>query len=119
MASLPAGSNGPATLIEANQATDQVVYGALPSASTLLADQSSGLIAPTALVTADLGGNGLPDLIFANGGGDNVLVYPGLPGWWFGTRAERRARLLHGDESGRDHCRRRQWRRSTRPDRRE
>ncbi len=84
LASLPAGSNGPATLIEANQATDQVVYGASPSASTLLADQSSGLIAPTALVTADLGGNGLPDLIFANGGGDNVLVYPGLPGGGFG-----------------------------------
>ena len=33
---------------------------------------------------ADLNGNGIPDLIVANSGGNNVLVYPGLGNGQFG-----------------------------------
>jgi FG-GAP-like repeat/FG-GAP repeat len=78
-------ANGPATLIKADQALDQVVVqnGAV-SAATILADRSTGLIAPSAVVTADLNGDGIPDLIFANSGGDDVFVYPGLPGGGYG-----------------------------------
>ena len=34
---------------------------------------------------ADLSGDGIPDLIVANSGGNNVLVYPGLPNGQFGS----------------------------------
>jgi hypothetical protein len=37
------------------------------------------------VLTADLNGDEIPDLIVADGGGNRVLVYPGLPGGGFGT----------------------------------
>ena len=45
---------------------------------------SSGLLAPGAVVLADLNGDGIPDLIVANSGSNNVLVYPGLGNGQFG-----------------------------------
>src|SRR5262249_33065310 len=59
-----------------------VDYG--QGASTVLGDRSSGLIAPGAVKLADLNGDGLPELIVANSGSNNVLVYPGLDGGQFG-----------------------------------
>ena len=50
----------------------------------MVADRSSGLLAPGAVVLADLNGDGIPDLIVANSGGNNVLVYPGLGNGQFG-----------------------------------
>ncbi len=50
----------------------------------MLANRASGLLVPGAPVLADLSGNGLPDLIVPNTGGNSVLVYPGLPGGGFG-----------------------------------
>ena len=47
-------------------------------------DRSSGLLAPGAVAVADLNGDGIPDLIVANSGGNNVLVYPGLGNGQFG-----------------------------------
>src|SRR5262249_19210259 len=45
---------------------------------------SRGWLAPGELVTADLNKDGLPDLIVVNTGGNNIFVYPGLPGGGFG-----------------------------------
>ena len=78
------GSSTP-TFIFADQARDRVVVQTGPQAQpTVLGDRSSGLLAPSAPVLADLNGDGIPDLIVANTGGNNVLVYPGLPGGGFG-----------------------------------
>ena len=51
---------------------------------TVLGDRSSGLLAPGAVKLADLNGDGIPDLIVANSGSNNVLVYPGLGDGQFG-----------------------------------
>ena len=42
------------------------------------------MLAPGAVLLADLNGDGIPDLIVANSGGNNVLVYPGLGNGQFG-----------------------------------
>ena len=42
------------------------------------------MLAPGAVAVADLNGDGNPDLIVANSGGNNVLVYPGLGNGQFG-----------------------------------
>ena len=75
------GSND---VIYADQGLDRVVvdYGA--GQSTVLADQSSGLLQPGAVKLADLNGDGIPDLIVANSGGNDVLIYPGLGHGQFG-----------------------------------
>ena len=52
----------------------------------------TGLLAPGAVALADLNGDGIPDLIVANSGGNNVLVYPGLGNGQFGPRARTAAR---------------------------
>ena len=50
----------------------------------MLGDQATGLLSPGAVKLADLTGNGIPDLIVANSGSNNVLVYPGLGNGQFG-----------------------------------
>ena len=50
----------------------------------MLADQSTGLLDPGAVALADLNGDGIPDLIVANSGSNNVLIYPGLGNGQFG-----------------------------------
>ncbi|MFI5454651.1 MAG: FG-GAP-like repeat-containing protein [Isosphaerales bacterium] len=76
--------NGSKDIIYADQGLDRVVvdYGA--GSSTVLADQSSGLLDPGAVKLADLNGDGIPDLIVANSGSNNVLIYPGLGNGQFG-----------------------------------
>ena len=70
-------------VIYADQGLDQVVVAYGVSQSTVLADRSTGLLDPGAVTLADLG-NGFPDLIVANSGGNNVLIYPGLGNGQFG-----------------------------------
>ena len=48
------------------------------SGATTLADIASSLHDPGPPVFADLSGDGIPDLIYADGGGDDVRVYLGL-----------------------------------------
>ena len=76
--------NGSKDIIYADQGLDRVVvdYGA--GNSTVLANQSTGLLAPGAVALADLNGDGIPDLIVANSGSNNVLIYPGLGNGQFG-----------------------------------
>jgi hypothetical protein len=83
LAVLPNGSKTP-DFIFANQGLDRVVVDYSGGKSTTLADQTSGLLAPGAVVLADLNGDGMPDVIVANSGGNNVLVYPGLGNGRFG-----------------------------------
>ncbi len=76
--------NGSKDVIYADQGLDRVVvdYGA--SGSTVLDNQSTGLLDPGAVTLADLNGDGIPDLIVANSGSNNVLIYPGLGNGQFG-----------------------------------
>src|SRR5262249_48207644 len=75
---------GTKDIIYADQGLDRVVvdYGA--GNSSVLADQSTGLLQPGAVTLADLNGDGIPDLIVANSGSNNVLIYPGLGNRQFG-----------------------------------
>ena len=75
---------GSKDIIYADQGLDRVVvdYGA--GSSSVLANQSTGLLDPGAVKLADLNGDGIPDLIVANSGSNNVLIYPGLGHGQFG-----------------------------------
>jgi hypothetical protein len=74
-------SNGTPSFIFADQARDPVVVQTGPLAQrTVLADRTTGLLVPSAPVLADLNGDGIPVLIVANTGGNDVLVYPCLLG---------------------------------------
>ena len=77
--------NGQQDVIYADQTLDQVTvqYGAKGTPS-VIGDRSQGLLAPGAVTVADLNGDGIPDLIVANSGSNNVLIYPGLGNGQFG-----------------------------------
>ncbi|MGP0063055.1 MAG: FG-GAP repeat domain-containing protein [Isosphaeraceae bacterium] len=78
-------SDGNPTFIVADQSRDRVVVETGPhSQPTVLADRTSGLLVPGTPLVADLNGDGIPDLIVPNTGGNDVLVYPGLPGGGYG-----------------------------------
>jgi hypothetical protein len=83
LAVLPNGSATP-DFVFADQGLNQVVVDSSNGQSSVLANQTSGLLAPGAVVLADLNGDGIPDLIVANSGGNNVLVYRGLGNGQFG-----------------------------------
>ena len=77
--------NGSKDIIYADQGLDRVVvdYGA--GNSTVLANRSTGLLEPGAVQLAYLAGPDYPpDLIVANSGSNNVLIYPGLGNGQFG-----------------------------------
>ncbi len=80
--------NGSSDVIYADQGLDRVVvdYGA--GSSTVLANQSTGLLDPGAVKLADLNGDGIPDLIVANSGGNDLLIYPGLGNGQFGPAVD-------------------------------
>src|SRR5262249_14051817 len=74
-----AGPSGAATSILAEPGKNRVVM-TRDGAQSVLGDASSGLLAPSAVVLADLDGDGIPDLIVANSGSNNLLVRRGLHG---------------------------------------
>src|SRR5206468_3494806 len=59
-----------------------VQFGA---AESIVGDRSAGLLAPTAMHVQDLNDDGLADMIVANSGSNELLVYLGLGGGEFGT----------------------------------
>src|SRR5271157_2529027 len=83
LAVLPNGSPTP-DFIYADQGLDRVVVQYGSDQTIVLGDQATGLLSPGAVALADLNGNGIPDLIVANSGSNNVLVYPGLGNGQFG-----------------------------------
>jgi hypothetical protein len=78
------GGSTPAAFIFANQRTDQLIVQTVGGGTTVLGDASTGLITPGAVKLADLNNNGILDLIVANSGSNNVLVFPGLGNGTFG-----------------------------------
>ncbi len=74
----------PAAFVFADQLTDQLVVQTVGGGTTVLGDASTGLITPGAVALADLNNNGILDLIVANSGSNNVLIYPGLGNGEFG-----------------------------------
>ena len=79
----PSGTS-PAAFVFANQLTDQLLVQTVGGGTTVLGDASTGLITPGAVTLADLNNNGILDLIVANSGSNNVLIYPGLGNGEFG-----------------------------------
>src|SRR5262249_47733027 len=69
--------SAPAAFIYANQLTDQLVVRMVGGDTTVLGDAKSGLITPGAVTLADLNNDGILDLIVANSGSNNVLVFRG------------------------------------------
>ncbi len=81
--------NGALDFVYADQSLNQVtvVYGSPDQSSTnsqVIGNQATGILAPGAILLADMNGDGIPDLIVANSGANNVLVYPGLGNGQFG-----------------------------------
>ena len=81
--------NGVLDFVFADQSLNQVsvVYGSTSQNSTspqVIGNQTTGVLAPGAVLLADMNGDGIPDLVVANSGGNNVLVYPGLGNGQFG-----------------------------------
>ena len=81
--------NGVPDFVFADQSLNRVsvVYGTNgqnANSPAVIGNQTTGVLAPGAVMLADLNGDGIPDLIVANSGGNNVLVYPGLGNGQFG-----------------------------------
>ena len=67
-----------------DQLTDQLIVTTTGGVTSVLGDASTGLVTPGAVALADLNNNGILDLIVANSGSNNVLIYPGLGNGAFG-----------------------------------
>ena len=81
--------NGVPDFVFADQSLNRVsvVYGTTgqnANSPSVVGNQTTGVLAPGAVLLKDLNGDGIPDLIVANSGGNNVLVYPGLGNGQFG-----------------------------------
>jgi FG-GAP-like repeat len=81
--------NGVPDFVFADQSLNRVsvVYGTTSqeaNSPAVIGNQTTGVLAPGAILLKDLNSDGIPDLIVANSGGNNVLVYPGLGDGQFG-----------------------------------
>ena len=110
----------PAAFIFADQLTDQLVIQTVGGGTTVLGAASTPGSSPRARSTlADLNNNGILDLIVANSGSNNVLVYPGLGNGSFGQALNGGHGFFTGTNPVGNHCRRRERRRPARPDHRQ
>ena len=104
----PNGSS-PAAFIFTNQLTDQLLVQTVGGGISVLGDASTGLITPGAVTLADLNNNGFLDLIVANTGSNNILVYPGLGNGQFGPAMNDGHGFFTGTNPVSTHCRRLDW----------
>jgi hypothetical protein len=77
----------PEAFIYSDKLTDQLVVRTAAGVTTVLGDAQTGLVSPGAVALADLNNNGVLDLIVADSGSNNVLVYPGLGNGAFATES--------------------------------
>lgn len=75
---------GQSDFIYANQSLDRISIQQGGAAPAVFQDRSDGVLAPGAVQLADLNGDGLPDLVVANGGANEVRVYLGQANGQFG-----------------------------------
>src|SRR5262249_42400447 len=76
--------DGKDDFIFANEALDHVDVHYSQPGQSFTQDRANGLLAPGAVKLADLNRDGIPDLLVANSGANNVLVYLGLGNGQFG-----------------------------------
>jgi hypothetical protein len=76
--------DGRTTFAFANKANNHVSAQNTAGIQSFLQDAANGLLAPSAVKLIDLNGDGIPDLIAANTGGNDVIVYQGLGNGLFG-----------------------------------
>jgi hypothetical protein len=76
--------DGTPEFVFADQGLDRVTVDYGGGRTAILADHSSGLLAPGAVQLADMNGDGIKDLIVANSGSNSILVYAGLGNGQFG-----------------------------------
>jgi large repetitive protein len=88
----------PAAFIFTDKLTDQLIVQTVGGVTTVLGDASTGLISPGAVTLADLDNNGILDLIVANSGSNNVLVFPGLGNGAFGPALNDGHGFFTGDD---------------------
>jgi hypothetical protein len=84
LAVMNANSGNPPEFALADQSRDLVTLVSSQPGPSFDQGRQDGVLSPNAVKLADLNGDGIPDLIVANGGGNDVLVYPGLADGRFG-----------------------------------
>lgn len=81
--------DGKQDVVTANASLDQVSIGFGTGGGQVATDslyqRDNGILAPGAIQLQDVTGDGVADLIVANGGGNQVLVFAGLGGGAFGS----------------------------------
>ena len=70
--------NGQQSWVVTDQSRDRLVLQVGGTTPGFTQDRADGLVAPGAAKVADLNGDGIADMIVANSGGNDVLVYLGL-----------------------------------------
>jgi hypothetical protein len=84
LAVMNANSGNPPEFALADQSRDLVTLVSSQPGPSFDQGRQDGVLSPNAVKLADLNGDGIPDLIVANGGGNDILVYPGLADGMFG-----------------------------------
>ncbi|QEH34556.1 FG-GAP repeat protein [Aquisphaera giovannonii] len=77
--------NGRPTFVLTNEARDELVVTTPQAGQTFLQGRGEGLLAPSDVKIADLNGDGLSDLLVANSGGNELLIYLGIGGGAFAS----------------------------------
>ncbi|HJT76243.1 MAG TPA: VCBS repeat-containing protein, partial [Gemmataceae bacterium] len=85
LAAADINGDGQTEFVFASQALDQVTVQYDGPGETWQQGRQDGVLSPNQVGLTDLNGDGILDLVVANGGGNDVLVYPGLGDGRFGS----------------------------------